>query len=264
MVDIVRAYDLVADSGAFSDEEKRRVENDLLRASLACFKSDDFQNDVRIRDLHYRCYNFPAWHLAAIGLVGLAVQDADLVDYAAHSPYGLRHLIAHDIRDDGLFWERSVGYHQFVVMALVPFTEAMAHCGVNLYGVQVPTDRGRDEDAHYLTDTSDEPKSLRLLFNSPLYLAFPDLSYPALGDSDRGPLRGTWQQLVGFHRYGDPKLAWLMQRDMPIGVTRTNRGHVGLLHYYRYHYRYDDLLLNGRPIAWQKRAETYNANLKDR
>lgn len=257
LADIVRAYDLVADSGAFSDEQKRRVETDLLRASLVCFKIDDFQNDARIRDLHYRCYNFQAWHLAAIGLVGLAVRDADLVDYAAHSPYGLRHLIAHDIRDDGLFWERSVGYHQFVVSALVPFTEAMVHCGVDLYGVQVPTDRGQDEDAHYLTDTSDEPKSLRLLFESPLYLAFPDLSYPALGDSDRGPLRGTWQQLAGFHRYRDPNLAWLLQRDMPVGMIRAALGRVGFLHYYRYHYRYDDLRLNGRPVTWQRSVPTY-------
>ncbi|HUT90850.1 MAG TPA: heparinase II/III family protein [Thermoguttaceae bacterium] len=257
LVDIVRAYDLVADGGLFGDEQKRRVETDLLRASLVCFKIDDFQNDARIRDLHYRCYNFQAWHLAAIGLVGLAVRDADLADYAVHSPYGLRHLIAHDIRDDGLFWERSVGYHHFVVSALVPFTEAMAHCGVDLYGAQVPNDRARDEDAHYITDTSDEPKSLRLLFESPLYLAFPDLSYPALGDSDRGPLRGGWPQLVGFHRYREPKLAWLLQRDVPVGIADTGRGRVGLLHYYRYHYRYDNLRLNGKPVAWRRPGATY-------
>ncbi len=94
-------------------DRKRQVESDLLRASLACFKIDDFQNDPRIRDLHYRCYNFQAWHLAAVGLVGLAVRDPGLVDYALHSPYGLRHLVAHDIRDDGLFWERSVGIPPF-------------------------------------------------------------------------------------------------------------------------------------------------------
>ena len=80
LVNVVRAYDLVADSGVFSDEHRRCMETDLLRASLVCFKIDDFQNDARVRDLHYRCYNFQAWHLAAIGLVGLAVRDAELVD----------------------------------------------------------------------------------------------------------------------------------------------------------------------------------------
>lgn len=257
VVDVVRAYDLVADSGVFSGEQKRQVESDLLRASLVCFKIDDFQNDPRIRDLHYRCYNFQAWHLAAIGLVGLAVRDAELVDYSVHSPYGLRHLIGHDIRDDGLFWERSLGYHNFVITALAPLTEAMAHCGVDLYSMQVAAGGAKDEDAHYVTDTSLEPKSLRMMFESPLYLAFPDLSYAALGDSDRGPLHGSWLQLVGFHRYGDPKLAWLLQRDLPIGRTNTGGGRIGFLHYYRYDYRYDDIQLNGKPIHWERPDATY-------
>ncbi|MHB8900663.1 MAG: alginate lyase family protein, partial [Thermoguttaceae bacterium] len=257
LCDIVRAYDLVADSGAFTGDQKRLVETNLLRTAVGCFLIEDFQNDPRIGDLHYRCYNFQAWHLAAVGMVGLAVRDRALVEYACHSPYGLRHLIGHDIRDDGLFWERSVGYHHFVVSALLPFTEAMAHSGVDLYGAEVPTDREKDEDAHYVTDTSDRPKSLRMLLESPFYLAFPDLSYPALGDSDRGPLRGSWQELVGYHRWRDPKLAWLLRRDTPVGLPDTGRGRVGFLHYYRYQYRYDQVRLSGKPVAWDRPGATY-------
>ena len=33
--------------GVFSDEQKRRVEDDLLRASLVCFKIDDFHDPAR-------------------------------------------------------------------------------------------------------------------------------------------------------------------------------------------------------------------------
>jgi hypothetical protein len=215
VVEIAQAYDLVADSGVFTEEQKRHVENDLLRAALICFRIDDFQNDPRIKDLHYRCYNFQAWHLAAIGLIGLAVRDLDSIDYAVNSPYGFRHLVAHDIRDDGLFWERSVGYHNFVLEALLPFAEGMTHCGVDLFRMTVPNDRSWEAGAHYVTDTSNKPKSLRMMFEAPLYLTFPDLSYPALGDSDRGPLRPTWEQLAGFHHYRDPRLAWLIEQDMP-------------------------------------------------
>lgn len=221
LVVVAQAYDLVADSGVFTEAQKRHVETELLRAALVCFKIEDFQNDPRIKDLHYRCYNFQAWHLAAIGLAGLAVKDAGLVDYAVNSPYGLRHLVAHDICDDGLFWERAVGYHQFVISALLPFLEGMARCGVDLYGMSLPNDRSKDEDSHYITDTSDKPKTLRLMFEAPFYLAFPDLSYPALGDSSRGPLRGGWSQLVGFHRYHDLKLAWLLRRDVASEAERS-------------------------------------------
>ena len=214
VVQLAQAYDMVADSGLFTGEQKQRVERDLLRASMVCFKIDDFANDPRIKDLHYRCYNFQAWHISAMGLTGLALGDRELVDYAVNSPYGLRHLIAHDIRDDGMFWERSASYHRFVMSALLPFTEALARCGANLYNLRVPNDRSKDEDQHYVTDTSDTPKSLRLLWEATPYLAFPDLTYPALGDSDRGPLRGTWEQLIGFVRYRDPRAAWLVSREM--------------------------------------------------
>lgn len=248
---VALAYDLVADSGALTSEQRRRVEEDLLRAAVACFQVTDFERDPRIRDLHYRCYNFQAWHLGAIGLIGLAVRDAELVEYAVASRYGFLHLVAHDIRDDGLFWERSAGYHHFVLAALLPLTEALFRCGVDLYQVRVPNDRSADKDCHYVTDTSPSPKSLRMMFQAPFYLAFPDLSYIALGDSDRGPLRPDWMTLVAWNRYREPHLAWLLRQQMAPAAR------VGFLHYYRYQYRYEDVRLDGQPITWGRQDETY-------
>lgn len=215
VVSIAQAYDLVAE--IFTPEQARRVEQDLLRKSAECFKIDDFERDERIRDLHFRCYNFQAWHISAVGLAGLASRDTGLVDWAVNSRYGLRHLIAHDINDDGMFWERSQSYHEFVLRALLPFTEAMLRCGVDLYSMSVPAERTRDEDAHYMTDTSDRPKSLRMMFEPLFYTIFPDLSYPALGDSNRGPLRPNAVSLIGAVRYRDPKLLWLLSRPRAEG-----------------------------------------------
>jgi hypothetical protein len=249
---IVAAYDLVADSGVFADEQKRRFERDVLRLAVECFLIKEPDQDARIRDLHYRCYNFQAWHLGTIGLIGMALRDAQLVDYAVNSRYGFKHLLAHDVRDDGLFWERSAGYHHFVLDALLPFTEAALHCGVDLYQLQVPNDRSRDEDCHYVTDTSDAPKSLRMMFQAPFYVSFPDLSYMALGDSDRGPLRPDWRYLVAWNRYRDPHLHWLFRRETGFGDG------VGFLHYYRYRFQYESVRLNGRPVSWLDDAGTYS------
>ena len=221
VVIIAEAYDLVADSGVFTPEQKRHVENDLLRVSTVCFKIDDFKNDPRIQDLHYRCYNFQAWHLAAVGLVGLALRDPALIDYAVNSPYGFRHLVAHDIRDDGIFWERSIGYHQFVIEALIPLTEAMLHCGVDLYHLEMAPLHDHNEDAHYVTETSTQPKSFRLMFVAPFYLVFPNLSFIAMGDSDTGPLHADWRDLVAYQRYHAPELAWLLERDVPLSGERA-------------------------------------------
>jgi len=171
---LAQAYDMVADSGVFTDEQKKRVEQDLLRASITCFRITDFHNDPRVKDLHYRCYNYQVWHLAAVGLVGLTLRDRKLVDYAINSPYGLRHLIAHDINDDGIFWERSLHYHEWTMDGIIPLAEALVRCGVDLYASEVPPDLS-SIDQHYLTDTSTRPKSLRLLWEAPLYACFPDL-----------------------------------------------------------------------------------------
>jgi hypothetical protein len=213
-VRMAQAYDLVADSGVFTEEQKKHVENDLLRLAATCFKIDDFKNDPRIKNLHFRCYNFESWHISAVGLIGLATRDRDLIDYAVNSPYGFRHLVAHDIRDDGMFWERSEGYHYFVLEALVPLAVGMGHCGIDLFGMTLPNDRSWEEGAHYVTDISDKPKSLRMMFDAPFYLTFPDLSYPAMGDSEGGPLRGTGEQLAAYQYYRDPLLAWLLARNL--------------------------------------------------
>ena len=213
MVSIAQAYDLVAASGVFTPEQARRVEEDLLRASTACFKIEDFEHDPRIRNMHFRCYNFQAWHVGAVGLAGLAIRDRDLVDWAINSPYGLRHLVAHDIRDDGMFWERSQSYHNFVLDALTQFTEGLAHCGVDVYNMSVPADRA-DDDINYSTGSTGRPMSLRMMFEAQFYMTFPDLSYATLGDSNPGPLRPGWPYLAAFERYHDPKLAWLIRRSL--------------------------------------------------
>lgn len=216
---VVQAYDLVAASGAFTPEQARRVEEDLLRTGTKCVQITDFEHDDRLKDLHFRCYNFQAWHIAAVGLAGLALRDKDMVEWAVNSPYGFLHTIARDVRDDGMFWERSEGYHTFVIEGLLGFTEAMRNCGVDLYNVSVANDRIKDENENYITDTSDRPKSFHMMFEPMFYMTFPDLSYPVLGDAGPGPIRANPSFLIGANRYRDAKLDWLVYRDRP--ETRT-------------------------------------------
>jgi len=222
LVNIVQAYDLMAGSGALTPQQAQNVEDDLLRLATACFVIRDFVHDPRLKNLHFRCYNFQAWFISSVGLVGLAVKDPDLVDWAINSPYGFRFQVARDIRDDGMFWERSESYHMFVLEAFLPFAEALLHCGMDLYNLTVPTDRMKDFEEDYLTDTSNWPKSLRLMFEPLFYMTFPDLSFPVLGDAEPGPLRASAPLLVGSSRYRDPKLDWLVHFDRP--EARANSG----------------------------------------
>ncbi|MBN1675043.1 MAG: heparinase II/III family protein [Kiritimatiellae bacterium] len=205
---LIHSYDLLLGTGRVTAEERRRVEQDLLPLIVANFHITDY--DPR-PDLHFRCYNFQAFHLAAVGLAALLLEDADLLEWTVNGPYGFRHLLAHDIRDDGLWWERSLGYHDYALSGIWCLTEAARNCNVDLYALEVPDRVFRDEDSNYEVDGDNGPKSLRLMIEAPFFFAFPDRSFAAVADSGRGPLkRGRLRGAA--KRMPHPRLDWLVAR----------------------------------------------------
>lgn len=219
-VPLVCAYDLVYESPALSTEDHALIQRDLIRLGAELFWVKDYADpaDNRPADLHYKCYNFQAWFDAAVGLAGFLLRDADMVEHAIDGPYGLKHLLAHDVHDDGIFWERSLGYHSFVLTALFPLLQAGTHCGLDLWQVAVPDDYNTDREplANYTVGDGDNgPKSLRLMLDAPFYYAFPDLSWPVVADSRAGPLSTQDWYRAGWERLREPKYAWLLNRRAP-------------------------------------------------
>lgn len=216
-VPLLCAYDLVYESPAFTRQDHELIARDLIRpgADLFWVKNYDDSADSRPSDLHYRCYNFQAWFDSAVGLSGLLLKDADMVEYAIDGPYGFKHLLAHDVQDDGVFWERSLGYHSFVLSALFPLLQAARHCNLDLWQVAVPDDYNTDRVplANYCVGDGDNgPKSLRLMLDAPFYFTFPDLTWPVVADSSRGPLAVQSWYRAGWERFRDPRYAWLLNR----------------------------------------------------
>lgn len=217
-VPLVCAYDLVYESPCFTPDDRKLIENELLRpgADLFWVRNYDDPKDNRPGDLHYKCYNFEAWFISSVGLCGLMLRDADMVEHAIDGPYGLKHLLAHDVQDDGMFWERSAGYHGFVVSALFPFLEAGVHCNLDLYKLAVPDDYNTDREplSNYCVGDGDNgPKSMKLMFDGPFYYTFPDLTWPVVADSGRGPLSPNAAYRAAWEHYRDPKYAWLINRN---------------------------------------------------
>lgn len=211
---LLEAYDLTFEAGVWSAGDRTHLERDLLRPAVDLFTLRDHSNpaDPRVGDLHYKCYNFQAWFDAAVGLTGLLLRDADMFEYALDGTYGLKHLIAHDLFDDGLFWERSIGYHGFVRSALLPLLEAAWHEGYDLYHLQVPDTLQEPVGVNNYQDGDHGPKTLKLLWEAPFYLQFADGRFPVVGDSSGGPLQPDESTWVGWRRYGDPRLLWLLHK----------------------------------------------------
>jgi len=212
---VLLAYDLTAAAEVYSEADHRHVREDLLRLAAQRFWVQDYNDpsDGRPGDLHYKCYNFQAWFISCVGMTGLVLQDPDMVEYAIDGPYGLKHLLGHDVRDDGLFWERSLGYHGFVLSALHPFLEAASHCNLDLYALRVAD--GNDEDLepslnYAVGDGDNGPRSIRTMLDAPFYAIYGDMTYANVGDSNAGPLRSAAYHRAGWERYRDPKYAWLL------------------------------------------------------
>ncbi|MBU0607179.1 MAG: alginate lyase family protein, partial [Armatimonadetes bacterium] len=225
-VPLVCAYDLVYESPCFTAEERAQIERDLLRPGADLFWVRDYDDpkDGRPGDLHYKCYNFQAWFDSAVGLTGLLLRDADMVEYAIDGPYGLKHLLAHDVQDDGLFWERSAGYHSFVVSALFPLLQAGCNCNLDLYKLSVPDDHNTDREplSNYCVGDGDNgPKSMKLMFDGPFHYTFPDLTWPVVADSSRGPLSVNAAYRAAWEHYRDPKYAWLINRGRQTAIPKV-------------------------------------------
>src|SRR5437868_1502393 len=79
-------------------------------------------------------HNIQCWKNSAVGLAGFATGNQELVREAIDDPdRGFRAQIARGVTDDGLWYEGSLGYHQYTMQAVWPLMEAARHAGIDLY-----------------------------------------------------------------------------------------------------------------------------------
>lgn len=105
-------------------------------------------------------HNIHCWHNAAVGLVGFALGEEDLVKAAIDGPHGLIKQIQEGVNKDGFWFEGSIGYHFYTVSALQ-----------NLY---VPA-QARKYD---LPGT----EKFQLMYAAPIDFTFPNSQLPANND----------------------------------------------------------------------------------
>jgi len=107
-------------------------------------------------------HNIQCWKNSAVGLVGLLLDDAELVADAVTSEHGFQAQIAKGVNLDGQWYEGAWGYHFYTISAITPLVEAGERCGLGLYAYE------------------HQGRQFKGLFDGPLNLAMPDLVLPAL------------------------------------------------------------------------------------
>ncbi|MDH7571313.1 MAG: alginate lyase family protein, partial [Armatimonadota bacterium] len=154
LITMMRAADLAWP--VLTGDERVRIERDLVRAGAE-----------HIHRFTFGIHNIQCWHNACYASAGYFLGDPDMIREARDGDLGFKNQVEKGIMEDGMWFERSMGYHSYTLNALVTHCEAARHAGENLHQL------GR----------------MRLMFTLPLRLAQPNLVVPSL--NDQGYSRGT-------------------------------------------------------------------------
>lgn len=151
-------YDLVYASPCFSQADRQAIADNFLREVAATIR----RNPVGIS-------NWQSWHNAGIAAVGFCLQDAELVSLALRNARnGFEFQLDNSILPDGFWYEGTAAYHYYALDAL----------------------KWTAEFAHFAGMEYWQDPRLQSLFDAPLQYTFPDLTFPAVNDSDVFSLRG--------------------------------------------------------------------------
>ena len=197
VIPLAQAYDLVCDG--LTAAERAKIER-FLRTAAEGIQGCGTAG------------NWGSWHLSAVGVVGYAIEDEELVRWATDR---FKQQISDQLGDDGLWPESVHTYHYFPLHAFVQFAEAAWHAGVDLY--------------HW---EGKPGKSLLAMFSAPLAYAYPDLRLAAINDGWFEAFVPASLYELAYYRTRDPHFGWVLANGYksgaaPAGVApadRRNRG----------------------------------------
>jgi hypothetical protein len=172
LIDIVWAYDLILGVGVGTEAEYRKIENQLIRPSIATISKCKAGKS-----------NWQSWHNGALACAAIVLKDEKLLNEVLNDPSnGFFFQMKNSVTADGVWYEGSWTYHFYALQPLLKTTEACFRCGINLYR---------------------ECPQLKKLLEAPLQQLMPDGMLPALHDSTPTSLAYELYE-VGAARYGDP------------------------------------------------------------
>jgi len=185
LVPMAQGYDLIYNSGALTDEQKRHVERDFLWPEAQRLTQAGLGG------------NWGSWHLSAVGVIGYATGHQRFADYGVNS---FKWQIANNLGDDGLWPESIQTYHFYPLDAFLSLAEAAGNCGTDLFDWRAGHGKG-----------------IEAMFESPLRYMYPTLQLPAINDGWYDAFLPEDQYAVAYRHYHRPEFAWAIQRSEDVG-----------------------------------------------
>lgn len=179
---LAQAYDMIADKGILSENEKEHIRQDLL---WECAEG-------LIETFYMNGGNWRSWHLSSVGVIGFATRHQRYVDFAIKQ---FKEQISHTLGEDGLWPESVHTYHFYPMRAFIHLAEAAGNCGIDLYNWKAGPHR-----------------SLKAMFTQPIYYAYPNLRLPAINDGWYQSFLPLDVYTLGYARLDLPELGWAVKR----------------------------------------------------
>jgi hypothetical protein len=153
----VQAYELIYGSGVLSDDEKRKIEENWLGPTARFLMSE-----------RSTIHNIHCWYNAGICSIGLILGDQGMVDFAVEGPkHGFKQQISEGVKEDGIWYEGSFGYHFYTIMALQNLIIPALNNGI---------------------DIEKELEVVKNMFYTPMLMADAQFDVPSTNDSGKGSL----------------------------------------------------------------------------
>ena len=202
-------YDLLHAAGGLTDADHRLFH----RFMAACI-------DTMRAGEHSGCGNHNLGTLTGRLAAALTIDDRQTIHDVLYGVedrgvwrYGLVHTLRHDILADGLHWERSFGYHCYILSVLADLADMFTRNGVDLWHTLLPALNQNDgTDIHRAYGPSGA-RCIKAAFDAPLYLAFAGGDLAMIHDTSMSNLREAHWRItynLAYDVYRDERYAWLI------------------------------------------------------
>ncbi len=186
LIPITQGFDAIQDT--LTPEERQKIVDHLLLPAAKVTWSP-----------RMGIHNISCWRNSAYALVGMALDNEEMVDAAVNGPAGFREQIRRGVIEPGFWYEGSWGYHFYTMNALLPFVEAAVRAGIDV-----------------LSD------KYRGMYEAPVRFVAPDLRLPAFNDSGYVNLRGSaWMYQVAARHWPDSREIQWAASLAPLGGWAT-------------------------------------------
>ncbi|MDA3924165.1 MAG: heparinase II/III family protein [Kiritimatiellae bacterium] len=188
LLSIMNAADLAYP--AMTREQSRHIEQDLIYAGA-----------LYTRKYRGGIHNIRCWHNSCWAGAGYFVGDPEMIDFARNHKFGFVAQMEQGVLQDGMWYERSMGYHSYTVSAISYQLKAAMHAGDDLY--KLP--------------------QVQKLITFPVMIAFPNLMVPSLNDGgfQRSPINPNKLELAAAW-YNDPIALSAMRKRYEAGASRSS------------------------------------------